>query len=167
MLIPFGAVVMPFKTTDIANYFISQGGEKIPDLTPMKLQKLIYFAHGWHLALTDKPLIDEYLEAWPYGPVAPSLYHELKIYGSGVISKKIGDDFRPRSLHAATLGEKDTLFLDKIVEVYGKFDGPTLSSMSHEADGPWDKTRKKNPDIRGADISNDAILAFFKDKAAK
>jgi uncharacterized phage-associated protein len=156
---------MPFKAADIANYFISQGKAKIPDLTPMKLQKLIYFAQGWHLALTDKPLIDEFLEAWPYGPVAPSLYHELKRYGSGVITEKIPSDLRPKSPHEPTLSQENTAFLDKIIEVYGKFDGPSLSNMSHEPDGPWDRTRKKNPDIRGADISNDVIRDFFKVKA--
>jgi len=45
----------------------------------MKLQKLVYYAHGWHLALNNEPLIDEQVECWQYGPVISSLFHEFKI----------------------------------------------------------------------------------------
>ena len=47
----------------------------------MKVQKLVYFAHGWHLGITKKPLINEQVEAWPYGAVIPSLYDYLKQWG--------------------------------------------------------------------------------------
>jgi uncharacterized phage-associated protein len=77
----------------IANYFI----ELAKFITPMKLQKLVYFAHGWCLALADKPLINEKIEAWQYGPVVSSLYREFKKYGNeGITSpavefKHLGD----------------------------------------------------------------------------
>ncbi|WP_366513810.1 type II toxin-antitoxin system antitoxin SocA domain-containing protein [Planktotalea sp.] len=44
----------------------------------MKLQKLVYIAYGWHLALSGKKLFTEEIEAWKHGPVVPSLYHEFK-----------------------------------------------------------------------------------------
>lgn len=46
------------------------------------MQKLLYVAHGWHLALYDAPLIaDEYLEAWQYGPAYASVYYEFRDFG--------------------------------------------------------------------------------------
>ena len=49
----------------------------------MKLIKLVYIAHGWHLALENgKSLISEAVMAWKYGHVINSLYQKLKRYGS-------------------------------------------------------------------------------------
>ena len=55
----------------------------------MKLQKLAYFAHGWNLAIRNTPLINESVEAWKFGPVIPSLYHDVKGYGMEPITAKI------------------------------------------------------------------------------
>src|SRR5208282_4587731 len=67
-----------YPSMAVANWFI----ENLSRVDPLKLQKLVYFAHGWHLALRDQPLIDELVEAWDYGPVVPSLYHQFKRYGN-------------------------------------------------------------------------------------
>ena len=56
----------PYNALVVANYFIDKAKAEGVSLTPMKLQKLIYMAHGWHLALYDKPLIDEQFQAWDY-----------------------------------------------------------------------------------------------------
>lgn len=51
-------------------------------LTPMKLQKLCYYAQGIYMATQDgEPLFEEDFEAWTYGPVIPALYDEYKEYG--------------------------------------------------------------------------------------
>ena len=69
----------PYRSIAVAaNWFI----QSLPSLTPLKLQKLIYYAHGWHLAIRNAPLIDEVIEAWEYGPVVPNVYHEFKKFGN-------------------------------------------------------------------------------------
>jgi uncharacterized phage-associated protein len=78
---------MTYSPLAIANYFIELAKKKDKFITPMKLQKLVYFAHGWCLALSDEPLIDEKIEAWKYGPVVTSLYHEFKRYGNDGIKE--------------------------------------------------------------------------------
>ena len=57
---------MPYDAKSIANFFIDRAKESGETLTQMKLHKLIYYAHGWHLALTGEPLIDEPVQAWNY-----------------------------------------------------------------------------------------------------
>ena len=75
----------------IANYFIELAHKDKIDIRPLKLMKLVYIAHGYILALLDKPTVGaklEEVEAWQYGPVFPSVYYSFKQYGSQPIDKK-------------------------------------------------------------------------------
>ena len=141
----------------IANEFIVIAGKN--KLTPMKVQKLVYFAHGWHLAALNKPLIDETIEAWQFGPVISSLYHDLKYNGSGGINSLIDSGFgvngRIDSDDANTLS-----LLKNIWNVYGKYTGGQLSIMTHNKGTPWQNTYRKDLP-RGTDIPNDKIKAYF------
>ena len=76
----------PQPTLAVANFFIEKSKASGVPVDPLKLQKLIYFAHGWHLAVTGEPLLDENVEAWPYGPVVPTVYHEFKKDGNSTIA---------------------------------------------------------------------------------
>ena len=61
---------------DVANYFLSLCDEDAGDLiSNLKLQKLVYYAQGFHLAISGEPLFDEKIMAWEHGPVIPQLYH--------------------------------------------------------------------------------------------
>ena len=72
---------MGYSAKAPANYFIGKYGRF--KISPLKLQKLVYISHGWHLAIFDRELVDdEYAEAWQYGPVFPSLYHEFTEFGA-------------------------------------------------------------------------------------
>jgi len=57
-------------------------------VTNMALNKIIYFSHGWYLALHDHPLVSVSFEAWDYGPVILLLYHQFKRYGDQDISTR-------------------------------------------------------------------------------
>ena len=62
-------------------------------VSPMKLQKLVYFAHGWHLAIHNRPLVNEQVEAWKFGPVFSDLYHQIKSFGNEKIDRYIVKNF--------------------------------------------------------------------------
>lgn len=57
---------------DVAEYVLS----KLGPMTAMKLQKLVYYAHAWHLVWDGEPMLDARIEAWANGPVVPEL-HEM------------------------------------------------------------------------------------------
>jgi uncharacterized phage-associated protein len=111
----------------------------------------LYFAHGWCLAIYDRPLLKCEIENWKYGPVVGEIYHKFKVFGQNPIKIDITD---PPSLDNQTKS-----LLDKIYEVYGKFNGIKLSALSHIAGGPWDQTKNKS-------LIDDKIIAeWFKNKA--
>ena len=157
---------MKYSSLAVANTFIDIAKKEDKLLTPMKLQKLVYFAHGWYLALEEKPLIHEQVEAWKYGPVIPTIYHEFKVYGTNGIKKQAYESQLDESFNIITtkpiVEDKETLeFLDKIWDTYGHFSGIQLSNATHEPDTPWSKTWGDGDIPQGTDINNDTIKEYF------
>ena len=128
--------IMNYTPITIATYFL-QKETLNKTITPMKLIKLVYIAHGWYLALTNgNSLINEKAEAWKYGPVIPSLYERFKIYGSSTITEIPKIDI-------SNLTKKDTDILDDVWNNYGDKSGIQLSGKTHEPNTPWSKTWEK------------------------
>src|ERR1700712_2499331 len=111
----------------ISNYFINKANSTGEILTPMKLLKLSYLAHGWYLGLNDgNALMPEYAQAWKYGPVIQTVYDGFKEYKGGQIMSM---GFDPNTSSYPTVTNPEIIpFLDKIWEVYGKYDGLKLSA---------------------------------------
>ena len=147
-----------YPALDIAVYFLRKAREERKELTPMQVQKLVYLAHGWHLAIEGEPLLDEQVEAWQYGPVIPSLYHEFKYCGARPIKHIPESQFFPE-------GNLKPI-LDRVWEVYGDFSGSQLSTMTHKQGSPWhqvvrEEYKGKNVPI-GTDIPRATIEEHFR-----
>jgi len=159
------------ETTDIienpisvANYFIQKAQNEGNELTPMKLIKLVYISHGWHLGLKDSPLIGEKVQAWQYGPVIESVYRAFRSYSSSIITSLYYDS----NLERYTLPNQDNwAFLDKIWDVYKNYDGLQLSTLTHQKGTPWDQVWNHNNGKHkvGAFIPDDLIKDYYLKKA--
>lgn len=155
---------MSYRASAVANFFITRGVQDKSPVDPMKLQKLVYFGHGWYMAVTGEPLVNEHIEAWRYGPVTPSLYHEVKANGSGPIDFPIFEtgDLGSEAPRVTDPGALEVL--ERVWQVYGEVSSVRLSGMSHDPDGPWHSTwqnKAQNGALRGADIPNDEIRRYF------
>ena len=154
----------------VANYFLGLPGEEQKGgISSLKLQKLVYIAHGWHLALFDEPLVeDEGAEAWLYGPVFPSLYHEFKRFGGDQITSQAreltvwGKKCKWETPKLASAELRSCKLLDKVWQLYGDFTGPQLSDMTHAEDTPWHNTRQSCNGLRNAHIPNKDIANYYK-----
>jgi len=162
---------MPFPAKCIANEFLKIAKEKGDALTPMKLQKLVYFAHGWYLALTGQPLISERIEAWQYGPVIPALYHEFKVFGNDPITASATDfhledgkaKFKPNTLDecGADKEEIDKVksLIARVYDVYGPFTAVRLSNSTHMQGSPWQQVYKDG--VKRLAIPDEIIKNYF------
>jgi uncharacterized phage-associated protein len=151
----------PQKTLAAANYFLSKAAEEGVPIDPLKLQKLVYFAHGWHLAVTGEPLIDEHVEAWPYGPVIPSLYHRFKSYGADPITDLVYVRGPTGELYPPLPTDTDTLnVLNKVWQQYGRYSAVQLSNLSHATGSPWEQTWNQR-EQNGTRIDNGKIHRHF------
>lgn len=125
----------------VANEFLDLGARdpSVPPIDQMKLQKLMFYAHAWHLAINDAPLFDEDFEAWPWGPVVKTVYYQTANCGRNPVSNKIseisadGKRWIVPTLDDAAL--KD--FLARVWEAHKGFTGVQLSNSTHEPGEPW------------------------------
>lgn len=115
---------------DVAAYILAKDGP----MSTMKLQKLCYFAYGYHLAWEDRQLFPERFEAWANGPVARELYAQHRGRYQLSTGDIVGD---PASLDD---GERESV--DVVLENMRPFSAHELSAMTHEA-GPWVYARQR------------------------
>ena len=157
---------MPHAAAAIANRFLDLARSTGASVDPMKLQKLVYFAHGWHLGLDHGALSRENAEAWRWGPVFPVLYHAAKRWGSG----PIGSRLQEFEMHQGTLrwnapvvpeGTFAQQLVDRVWEVYGGMSGIQLSQLTHATDGPWYRVWSARPGERSLVIPNEMIRDYF------
>ena len=107
------------------------------DTTPMHVLKIVYLCHGWMLGINGEPLINEPVEAWTYGPVIPTVYHQYKKYGGGPVRAKPFD--RREGLNPV-MNE----LINSIESVYRSCTASQLSALTHQPETPWDITVRKS-----------------------
>ena len=143
---------MSYKVLDIANKLLAYAASS-PEgelMSNMKLQKMLYYQQGFHLAYFDEPLFDEEIEAWMYGPVVPCVYDAFHGYGRRGIE--------PTGKGVEMEGEEKALF-DEVCRVYGAYSAIGLMNMTH-SEKPW----KSTPTGTGNVISKSLMKMFFKKK---
>jgi uncharacterized phage-associated protein len=144
------------RVRDVAAYIL----EKQRGMSAMKLQKLCYYAYGYHLAWEGRKLFPEHFEAWANGPVCPALYQLHR------------GQFRvePGAIEATgelTPGERESV--DLVLGTYGGFTAHQLSELTH-GEPPWREARARAgvaPLERSNErLRDDEIQEFFESLAA-
>lgn len=146
---------MTYKVETIANYFIEKDKEYgINDMNGLKLMKIVYIAHGWSLAILNKPLFHEEIQAWKYGPVIPYLYNIIKQHNGKIINTKINSK-------SENIDSDIQELLLKVYESYGAMDKLKLSEITHNKDTPWHTAWNKANLINGTNISNALMKDYY------
>ena len=150
----------------IARYFLYRCREDGELITPLKMQKLIYYVYVWTLVNTKTSLFNEKFEAWPNGPVLRSLYHKLKKYGYSPIT----EDFMPindeKDLEKLKTSFGDYLdIFDKVYEKYITKSPFELVTLTHN-EKPWKRARNglKVTEPSKNELSDKDILEEYAEK---
>lgn len=122
---------MSYDARVVANAFLRIARDHHRLLTNMQLQKLVYIAHGYTLAILHEPLVKQDIEAWRYGPVIRDLFDALRKYGSGFVTEFIPVQDRE------TLSEPQHSIIEAVEDAYSQYSGAQLSTITHEAGTPW------------------------------
>lgn len=154
---------MPHSPSIIANAFLHACQGRGIKLDHLKLQKLVFFAHAWSLTLHGQSVVSERPKAWAFGPVFDSIYQRL-----GGTKGRVTDllkTFNPTSgKHEGLIpAVSDTAVWDmvnQVLERYEDFTAGQLSSLGHEAGGPWETTRAACQLC----IADETIVASYRQK---
>ncbi|MEU8415159.1 type II toxin-antitoxin system antitoxin SocA domain-containing protein [Amycolatopsis japonica] len=122
-------------------------------ITTMKLQKLLYYSQAWHLVFQREPMFDEKIEAWPQGPVTPSIFaghrkqYQVTSWPSG---------------RASALTSPENATLAWVMDKYAHYSAETLSRMTH-MESPWRVARGIAADDEKSSqaISHDQMRHFY------
>ncbi|MGG8496224.1 Panacea domain-containing protein [Tenacibaculum sp. TC6] len=148
-------------TSSVANEFLKVSKNSNYELTNMKLVKLMYIAQGLSLSLLERPLFDnDHIEAWKFGPVIPSVYHEFKHFKSEPItSNSVMLDSEWKFLSEPSLtDEEDKKVVLLTWQLYKDVSAKDLVDLTHMPGTPWSLTY--SPDQNRV-INNELIKRYY------
>ena len=151
----------PYPVGAVANFMIGRSLKKGPPITHLQLQKLVYISYGFYIARTNNKLFNERIEAWPYGPVVPELYHEFKRFESFPIRNWSANHNYSTGKFEFPLVREDDYDSLTVLEFtwvrYGGLSANRLVDITHAAGTPWRVTIDQNR----TQITDDLIREHF------
>ncbi|MBD2181756.1 DUF4065 domain-containing protein [Planktothrix sp. FACHB-1355] len=140
---------------DIARYFLYRVDRDAGDtISPLKLQKLVYYAQAWSLVLRDKPIFQEDIQAWVHGPAVYEVWDAYKDFRHGAI---------PEPQEELPEFEEDELeVLEEVWTAYGELSAKRLEDLTH-SEAPWINARKGlEPAKKSSNvISHEDMKAYY------
>ena len=129
----------------IADYILSLSNPDEGDIiSNLKLQKLLYYVQGFHLAVYDAPIFDETIKRWEHGPVVLQVWQEYRDYGASALPV-------PEAVDFSQITREQKELINEVYETYGQFSAWKLRDMTHN-EPPW-KYTDENEEITHADLS--------------
>ncbi len=144
----------PYDSRQIANWFIRHAHMHGRKMDIMQVLKLVYMAHGWCLAVLDRPLIHDRIEAWDCGPVIPAVYHAFR--PTGVY------DIQPWHMFERTLEDEIESLLEHVYLLYKDLFATQLSGLTHIKNGPWHQVYQRG--LKFQPIPDSLISTHYQDK---
>ena len=140
-----------FSVSDKMLRVISYVFERLEEVTPLMLQKLLYFIQGISYALNKRPMFYENCQAWVHGPVYPEVYDMFRDFKYNPI-----EDARFAIFEGTedALTEEECRVIDLVVDTFGEYSGKVLERITHK-ELPWKLARKGYADTIP---SNETIL---------
>lgn len=126
------------------------------DITPLALQKALYYIQGFYYAFCNTFLFTEDCEAWVHGPVYREVYFKYRDYRFDPIAKsQYFDD--------SVLNASEKAIFDGVIHNLCCYSGKVLEQFTHN-ETPWLVARGDLPVTEPSEriISQDTIGDYFK-----
>lgn len=149
------------KAIDIAKYLLYKANQDGEVITNLKMQKLLYYAQAWYLVNFKRPLFEDKIEAWSFGPVIKSVYQKYKefIHMPIIYYDKKGKILKKFS-------KKDQEFLNEFYNKFINYTAHDLVSLSHSEE-PFIEAYKSSPNIISLERMKDFYSKQYKDESSK
>ena len=131
----------------------------LKEVTPLMLQKLLYFIQGVYFALYKKPLFEEDCEAWIHGPVYREVYFLFQDFKYNPI-----DDARFALIGGTenTLTDDEKRVVDLVAKTFGVYGAKILEKITHN-ELPWVEARNGYDDSTPSNeiLSKKSIMNYY------
>lgn len=140
------------KIDIVIKYLLNQ----CEDITPLALQKALYYIQGFYYAFYNTFLFMEVCEAWVHGPVYRNVYFKYRDYRFDPIAKS--QDFDESVLNAS-----EKAIFDSVIHNLCCYSGKVLEQFTHN-ETPWLIARGDLPVTEPSEkiISHENIGTYFK-----
>ncbi len=133
--------------------------EKVEEVTPLALQKMLYYAQGVCMTIFNKELFPEECLAWEHGPVFRDVYDVFRSFKYSPIDDSRFVIFKNQY---NDLGEAEKKVIETVVDSFGLYSGKTLERLTHN-ETPWqDAYEPCFPFEQSKVISKESIKDYFK-----
>lgn len=135
----------------IANYLL----KRCSDITPLALQKTLYYCQGFSLGFFGEVLFADDCQAWEHGPVYSNIYQKYKTY---IYHPIVLDDSIPEGVLSTT----EKIIADNVIKYFGCYSGKVLEAFTHSEE-PWIIARKNIPAGQRSNeiITKESIKQYF------
>lgn len=149
------------KLFNIALFFLNEENNNKKKINHKKLQKLSYYAQAWSLALYDKKIFNNDIEAWVNWPVIPELYRKYRSYGYIDITTE-------ESFNKELFNKDELRILKEVYKIYWVYDSDYLVWLTH-TERPWLEARweLEESSISNKVITEESMMSFYKSKLKK
>ena len=129
--------------------------KKCGDVTPLSLQKMLYYVQGFYYAFFNSFLFEEDCEAWIHGPVYKDVYDRFKDYRYNQIESE-------ENLDELLFTSLEISILDSVIKNFGCYSGKILEEFTH-TEKPWLVARGNIPQNKKSQniISKESIGEYF------
>lgn len=140
----------------VADLFVRFSNEHGVFISSLMLEKLLYYAQAWYLAIFDKPLFHDRIEAWIQGPALPDISARFASFGHNPIDE-IPAEWRVPSKVKEHIAE--------IMSVYAAMSAYDLERLSCSEE-PWTIARKDTDpeESSSEEISHKSMREFYKSR---
>lgn len=165
---------MIYSSKAVANWFIETASKENQTINLIKLIKLVYIAQGISLVI-DNPLLDEKIQAWPYGPVIQSVYYNFKKHYLDPITE-LAIETQEEPIDKNKLEFQAFRFIPRVYKqdnaaqeilnatwkIFGTWTDVELANWSSQAGSPWDIEWNREKTNRSHAMSNQRVTDYFK-----
>ncbi|MDE5786967.1 MAG: DUF4065 domain-containing protein [Bacteroidaceae bacterium] len=160
---------------DIARYIGLGLLSKGYSVSPLKLQKLLYYVQSWYMVFfgAEHTLFEEAPEAWVNGPVYPQIFHKYKACVSNMCDHLKPEHFDAQDVidglqeltSSLEFTDEEIRCIDSIITLYGAKSQNQLILMTH-SESPWVEARGDLLPIERSShvITHQSMYTYYNDR---
>jgi uncharacterized phage-associated protein len=144
----------------VCDYIITRMAGAGKTLSVLTLQRLLYFAQGWHLAFYGGPFFEGRFQAWAQGPINRKIYDR---FANRPLDSQVSAADVSKGFDVASVSQEKSNHIRIVLEAYAKCEDSGFNEIINtiiSKDAPWLEARTGCLEHSQREIEEDNIRRF-------